>query len=238
MSAIRGLIATAVLAAVPALLAAQQDAVDARLQARGLPADLARDVAAVAADAAARGVPTGPLADKAVEGWAKQVPAPRILTAVRAFADRLGEARDAVRAAGLAEPPGDVVVAAAEAMGTGLAAATVANVVRAVPSPAAAGPALSVTAALAAQGLGGEQAATIVVHTLHGRRPMAQLLNLPSQARVMHSEGLAPGDIGRKMMEGGDDAGGEHSVTTRGVRPPGVPPSGDHEGDRHRGPDN
>jgi len=237
MSAIRGLIAAAVLAAAPALLAAQQDAVDARLQARGLPADLARDVAAVAADAAARGVPTGPLADKAVEGWAKQVPAPRILTAVRAFADRLADARDAVRNAGLAEPPGDVVVAAAEAMGTGLVAANVASVVRAVPNPAAAAPALSVTAALAAQGLGGEQAAAIVVRALRGHRPMVQLLNLPSQARVMHSEGLEPGEIGSKMLEGGDE-GGEHTITTRGVRPPGVPPSGDHGGDRHRGPDN
>ena len=237
MSAIRGLFAAAVLAAAPALLAAQQDAVDARLQARGLPADLARDVAAVAADASARGVPSGPLADKAVEGWAKRVPAARILTAVRAFADRLADARDAVRTAGLVEPPGDVVVAAAEAMGTGLVAANVASVVRAVPNPGAAAPALSVTAALVAQGLGGEQAAAIVVRALRGHRPMVQLLNLPSQARVMHSEGLAPGEIGSKMLEGGDE-GGEHTVTTRGVRPPGVPPSSDHGGDSHIGPDN
>jgi len=238
MSAVRVLVAAAMLAAAPVLLAAQQDAVVARLQARGLPADLARDVAAVAADAASRGVPAGPLADKAVEGWAKQVPAPRILTAVRAFADRLADARDAVKAAGLAEPPGDVVVAAAEAMGTGLGATHVARVVRAAPTAAAAAPALSVTAALAAQGLASDQAATIVVHALHGHRPMVQLLNLPSVARVMHSEGLGPGEIGRKMLEGGDDAGGEHTFTTRGVRPPGVPPSGDHDGDRHRGPDN
>jgi len=236
MSAIRGIIAAAVLAAAPALVAAQQGDVEARLQARGLPADLARDVAAVATDAAARGVPTGPLADKAVEGWAKQVPAPRILTAVRAFAGQLADARDAVRAGGLAEPSGDVVVAAAEAMGTGLGAGPVASVVRAAPNAAAAAPALSVTAALAAQGLGSEQAATIVVRALHSHRPMVQLLNLPSLARVMHSEGLAPGDIGRKMLEGGDDEGVEHASPTRGVRPPGVPPSGQR--DTHRGPDN
>jgi hypothetical protein len=238
VSAIRGLVVAAVLATAPALVAAQQESVEARLQARGVPADLAGDVAAIAADAAARGVPSGPLADKALEGWAKQVPATRIVTAVRAFADRLAQARDAVRAAGLAEPPGEVVVAAAEAMGTGLAAVHVARVVRASPDVAEAAPALSVTAALAAQGLGGEQAATIVVHALRGHRPMAQLLNLPSLARVMHSEGLGPGEIGRKMLEGGDDEGVGHSSPTRGVRPPGVPPGGDRERDTHRGPDN
>jgi hypothetical protein len=238
MSAIRGLIAAGMLAAAPALVAAQQDDVAARLQARGLPADLARDVAAVAADAAARGIPTGALADKAVEGWAKQVPSSRILTAVRAFADQLGEARDAVRAAGLVAPPGDVVVAAAEAMGTGLGAGPVASVVRAAPGAAEAGAALSVTAALAAQGLAGDQAATIVVRTLHGHRSMAQLLNLPSLARVMHSEGLDAGQIGRKMLQGGDDEGVGRTSPTRGVRPPGVPPGGDRGGDTHRGPDN
>jgi hypothetical protein len=238
VSAIRGLVAAAVLAAAPALVAAQQGGLEARLQARGIPADLARDVAAVATDAATRGVPPGPLADKAIEGWAKQVPAPRILTAVRAFADRLAEARDAVRAAGLTDPPAEVVVAAAEAMGTGLGAGHVASVVRAAPSPAAAGPALSVTAALTAQGLGSEQAATIVVRALHGRRPMVQLLNLPSMARVMHSEGLDPSEIGHRMMEGGDDEAAGHTGAARGVRPPGVPPSGEHEHDTRRGPDN
>jgi hypothetical protein len=200
VKAIRGLVAAAVLAAVPALAAAQQD-VEARLEARGLPADLARSVAAVAADAAARGVPAGPLADKAVEGWAKQVPPDRILTAVRTFSDRLTEARQAVRAAGLTQPPGDVVVAAAEAMSTGLGAGHVESVVRASPTAAEAAPALSVTAALAAQGIGGEQAATIVVRALRGHRPMVQLLNLPSLARVMHSEGLGPSEIGRKVQD-------------------------------------
>jgi hypothetical protein len=236
--AIRGLVAAAALAAAPALVAAQQDDVEARLQARGVPADLARDVAAIAADAASRGVPGDPLADKAVEGWAKQVPAARIVTAVRAFAGQLALARDAVRAAGMAEPPGDLVVAAAEAMGTGLGAGHVASVVRAAPNAVEAAPALNVTAALAAQGLGGEQAATIVVRALRGRRSMVQLLNLPSQARVMHSEGLGPSEIGRKMLGGEDEGAGAHTSPTRGVRPPGVPPGGDHDRDTHRGPDN
>ncbi len=235
----RGWIAVAVLAVVPAFAAAQQVGVEARLQARGVPSDVAHDVAAIAADAAARGVPSGPLGDKAIEGWAKQVPAARIVAAVRDFADRMASAADAVRAAGLREPPGEVVVSAAEAMGSGLGAGPIGSVVRAAPTPAAAGAALSVTAALAAQGLPTDQATTIVVRTLRGHRPMTQLLNLPSLARVMHSEGLGPGDIGRKMMEGPDDDGGARTSPVRGVRPPGVPPAGEDQGrGSNKGPDN
>ncbi len=235
----RGLIAVAVLAVIPAFAVAQPSSVEARLESRGVPPEVAHEVATIATDAAARGVPAGPLADKAIEGWAKQVPAARILTAVREFADRMASAADAVRAAGLREPSGEVVVSAAEAMGSGLGAGAVGSVVRAAPTPAAAGAALSVTAALTAQGLPSDQAATIVVRTLRSHRPMTQLLNLPSQARVMHSEGLGPGDIGRKMMEGSDDDGGARTSPVRGVRPPGVPPAGqEHDRGSNKGPDN
>ena len=87
--------------------------VRAQLTSRGLPAGLVDQVAAVAADAAARGLPTAPLANKALEGWEKKVPAPRIVSVLEQFAARMGNARDAVRAAGVPNPPGEVVSAAA-----------------------------------------------------------------------------------------------------------------------------
>ena len=97
MRTIRAALVAAGLLAAPGLMVAQGGGVEGRLTARGVPADLAHQVAAIAADATARGVPDGPLADKAIEGWAKQVPADRIVAAVHRFVDQMVSARDAVR---------------------------------------------------------------------------------------------------------------------------------------------
>ncbi len=199
---------------VPARMPAQGVDIEARMQARGVPADIAGQVAAIAADASARGVPEGPLADKAIEGWAKRVPAPRILDAVRAFAGRMESAVQAVRSGGLANPPGQVVAAAAEAMGGGLRAQEVGEVVRAAPSPSAAAPGLSVAAALAAQGLGSGEAVSIVVGAMRNHRSVAELLDLPSVARAMRDEGMSASEIGEHIFGGdGDGHGSSHAST-------------------------
>ncbi len=226
-------LAIAFLAAGAPGLQAQQGSVAARLTARGLPTDLARQVQQIADSAAARGVPSGPLADKAVEGWAKHVSAARITAAVRQFAGRMAEAGSAVRSGGLQAPPGIVVAAAAEAMSGGIDADEIGQVVRAAGTAGAAAPGLSVAAALRAQGLDSKQAVTIVVDAMQHHRSMAQLLDLPSVARVMHDQGMSPGQIGDKLLhqglgddggggvgrgEGGDRRGGNRD------RPPSVPP--------------
>lgn len=233
MRTLRGglaLAACAVLGLAP-VLAAQQRGVQARLTARGLPADLARDVQAIATDAAAQGVPADPLADKAIEGWAKHVPPARIVAAVRLFAGRMAEAGAAVCGAGVefAAPPGSVIAAAAEAMGGGLKAEEIRSVVYAAGSSDAAAPGLSVAAALAAQGLGHRQAVSIVVEAMQRRRSMSQLLDLPSVARVMHEQGMSPGEIGERLLphRGEEGAEGEHR-RGRGERPPSVPPRPDN----------
>jgi hypothetical protein len=231
MSAIRLLLVAGVLAAAPPGLAAQQGGVEARLTARGLPTDLAQQIQAIATDAAAQGVPADPLADKAIEGWAKHVPAVRIVSAVRLFAGRMAEAGVAVRGAGFQAPPGAVIAAAAEAMGGGLGVEEIRSVVRAASAPEAAAPGLSVAAALTAQGLASKQAVTIVVDAMRRRRPMSQLLDLPSVARSMHEQGMSPGEIGEKLMphRGGEEGGGEgdHHGGDRD-RPPTVPPKPDN----------
>ena len=226
MRTIRALLAGAAVLAAPPLLIAQNANVEARLEARGLPAALARDVAAIAAGASARGVPDQPLADKAIEGWAKRVPAERILGAVRHFADEMARARQAVTAAGVESPSGTVIAAAAEAMRSGMRTEQVRSVVQAAAAADVAAPGLSVAAALRAQGLGGDQAVKIVVGAMRNHESMAQLLDLPSIARAMHDEGLSPGDIEHRMLDGSD--GGDHDgwrSGDRGSRPSNVPPS-------------
>lgn len=221
-------LAVAALMAVPAAVAAQDGSVEARLAARGLPADLVQEVQRIASDAAAQGVPAGPLADKAIEGWAKRVPPARIVSALRLFAGQMAEAGAAVRAAGLEHPSANVIAAAAEAMGGGLQADQIQSVVRAAGASEAAAPGLSVATSLAAQGLGAKQAVTIVVDAMQHRRSMSQLLDLPSVARSMHDEGMSPGEIGDKLLphHGDGGPGGEHHGDKD--RPPGVPPGPDH----------
>lgn len=229
----RTLVLVALMAA-PGSLAAQDGSVAARLTARGLPADLARQVERIAFDAAAQGVPAGPLADKAIEGWAKHVPTERIVSAVRQFAGRMAEAGAAVRGGGLQSPPGSVVASAAEAMGGGLAADQIRTVVRAAGTAEEASPALSVAASLAAQGITTRQAVTIVVDAMQHRRPMSQLLDLPSVARSLHDQGMSPGEVGDRLLphhgedgHGEEGQGGERHGDRNG-RPPGAPPGLEH----------
>lgn len=225
---------------------AQQADVRSRLTARGLPADLVEGVAAVATQAQQQGLPVGPIADKALEGFAKRVPAARILAAVQQTTARMGEGREAVRAAGVEAPDGDVVAAAGEAMGRGMTREQVAEIVRAAHESPAAAPGLRVTAALAAQGMPVEQAVAVVSAAMRERRPVAQILDLPSTMRAMMGQGMSPPDVGRRMLQGGTMGpgpggsgpgmgrpGGVQPGTPGGPRPPGgmrppgeMPPGG------------
>jgi len=213
----------AALAALPVHAArAQQGDVRAQLTSRGLPAELVDGVAAVAADAAARGLPTAPLADKALEGWAKRVPSARIVSVVQQFAGRMVEARDAVRTAGAATPSGDMVTAAAEAMNRGMSAAQVGDVVRAAPASPSAAPSLRVAAALSAQGMQMEQAVTVVARAMHDGRAVEQILDLPSTMRAWQAQGMAPPEIGRRMLAGAPGGPGMRGPGG-GLRPEGAP---------------
>jgi hypothetical protein len=233
---------------LPGVLPAQQDAVRARLEARGLPADIAGRIAEVAAEARSQGLPADALVGKAVEGWAKHVAGPRLVAAVQQYAVRLGSARDAVVGAGLAEPPGDVVVAAGDALGQGLGVGEVEILIRAGARSRALGAGLSVAGALAAQGLGPSRATGIVAEALRTGRPIADVLDLPSVARALRAQGLGTAEIGRRMMSGGGALGPASGGVggAGGARPGGVPqgmPGGQQNqpsvppGGGHRPPD-
>ncbi|OGU00654.1 MAG: hypothetical protein A2085_07305 [Gemmatimonadetes bacterium GWC2_71_10] len=219
----------AMVVSAPAPLLAQAAAVHTQLAARGLPADLTVAVESLAARAGAQGLPWEPLADKAIEGWAKHVPAARIVAAVRVFAGRMGEGRSAVRGAGVAEPDAALIRAAAEALGSGLAQPEIGAVVRAAPRLALAAPALTVAAALRAQGFSSEQAVAVVAESMRGGRTMTQLLDIPQAARAMQLQGMPPGEIGRRILRApphGTIMPGVPGMPPGGMLPGGMPPGG------------
>jgi hypothetical protein len=210
---------------------AQEGGVRAPLEAHGLPADLVDGVAAVADQARAQGLPTAPLVDKALEGWAKHVPGPRIVGVLREYVSRLGEAGEVVRGAGLADPPGDAVSAVAEARLRGMTREQVVAVVRAGRGPATVAPGLKVAAALASQGLALEQSVQVVARAIQQGRTVDQLLDLPATMRAFQADGMAMPEIGRRLLQGEGlgamrGIGAEGGGAGGGARVPPPPPAG------------
>lgn len=222
MMALRHTARIQLLLVLPLALAAQVPDVRAQLEERGVPAALAGQVAVVVEDAASRGLPVGPLAEKAIEGWAKHVPPPRIVAAVRQLAERLGTAQTAVVMAGVTNPSGELVAAAAEALGRGMTAADVSAVLQAAPTPEAAEPGLTVAAALAAQGLARNDATGAVVESYRGGRSMGQILELPSVAQALMAGGVPVPEVAKLLR--GPPPGRGHGAGVSGGRPPNVPP--------------
>lgn len=202
-------------------LQAQTD-VRARLEARGLPSELVEQVSALAADATAQGLPAEPLADKAIEGYAKQVPAARIVAALRDYGTRMAGGRVALRDAGMAAPSGEVITAAADAMGRGLQPVHVGLVARAAPSPELVSPALTVVTALTAQGMPAARAVDVVTSAMQRGRSSAQILDLPSTAQAMQQRGMTADQAGERLLRGGPGPGPGGDGPHRGMdgRPP------------------
>ncbi len=170
-------------------LAAQD--VPLRLDGRVSP-DVQRAVRRIAADAAARDLPVDPLVQKAIEGAAKGVPAERVIAAVRALAARLGEAREAVRDAGVAAPSGHLVEGGADALNAGLSGRQVADLVRASQPPYDAALTLQVAATLAALGVPTGQAFQLVQGMISAGRSPSDLLGLPGQVQAGVARGATP----------------------------------------------
>jgi len=222
----------------PAMLAGQatvaaQSDVRAMLVARGIAPALAESVAVVARETSGRGLSSQPVVDKAVEGWFKHVPPPRILAAVRDLAGRMDQVRTELRGAGLAELDGSVIGAAAESRAQGIVRGDQADIIRAAKSPTAASAGLAVSAALVVQGLDARTSARLVVESFRRGRTASQVLDLPSAARALQMRGTPTSEVGRELLEGmghGDDGGdgGDHSGRNR-PRAPLIPPRVDND---------
>ena len=174
----------------------------AQLVARGLPAGLASDVAVVARETDAKGLPGQAVVDKAVEGWFKHVPPPRILGAVRDLSRRLERARADLVAGGVRQPSGAVIAGSADATAQAVSRGDQVNIINAAPDGASAASGLSVAAALVVQGLDPATSARLVSESFRHGRSLAQVLDLPAAARALQVRGTATNDVGRQLLEG------------------------------------
>lgn len=223
MNRLRILLAGA-LAILPATVAAQDQLPDVQreLVARGAPVEFARTVADIVAAARADGLPTGPLFSKALEGWAKRgrVPPDRVLAVLTQLAERFGEAREVTRSAGIDDPPGSLVAAAAEGLGRGMTPEDVRTVIAAAPTLEAAATGIIVAGSLAAQGLDIADAVRSVEGALQRGRSVAELLELPSGVAALLGQGIPTSEIAQQILQGGGLPGGGP-----GARPRGIPPT-------------
>jgi hypothetical protein len=189
----------------PRLAMAQVPDVRAELQARGAPPSFVDQVGAIVDAARADGLPAEPMVDKAIEGWAKhdRVPLARVVQVLEQVRARLREGRTAAREAGMASPLGAVVAAAGEALGRGMTAADVRQLIGSAPAPATAAAGLTVAAALAAQGLERGAAVRAVRDAYAAGGPPERLYELPSVVADMRGHGMAMTDVAKRIMEGG-----------------------------------
>jgi hypothetical protein len=210
------------LAPLPAALAAQEHLpdVERQLTARGAPVAWAHTVAELVAAARGEGLPTGPLVSKALEGVAKHAPQDRVLAVLTGLVERFGTARDVAQGAGIDDPPGSLVAAAAEWLGRGMSRRNVRDVIAAAPTPEAAATGVTVAGSLAAQGLDVAAAVRAVEDDFHNGRSAAELLELPSGLAGLIGQGLHPRDIAQQIIQGEGFPG-----RGSGARPQGVPPT-------------
>jgi hypothetical protein len=158
--------------------------------ARRLPADVAAAVATVVDSATARGLPTGPLVNKALEGAAKGVPGDRIVAAVRMVLDQMNTAAVALR--GVGETSAEAITAGAFAISAGLSADQVTEVARTARPNSPTATALQVVGTLAALGVPPASSVDLVDATIRARRPVGDLISLPSQVQAAMARGAAP----------------------------------------------
>jgi|RifCSP16_2_1023846.scaffolds.fasta_scaffold29291_2 hypothetical protein len=183
-------------------LGMQQADLRQRLVDRGAAPEFAQQVVQVVAAARTSGLPVEPLADKAFEGLAKGYPAERILPVVQLLADRLRAGRTAALSAGLTQPSGRVVAAAAEALGRGMERNEVVQLLQAAPGPDAASVGLTVAASLVAQGIASRDATRAVETAYHEGRSARELLELPSVTSSWFAEGVTLPEVVKRIHQG------------------------------------
>ena len=202
----RAIVLTVLMMALPAGLAAQEDAGFARIR-RVFPPAAAERIEAIVQDSRASGVPADALLSKALEGAAKGVPADRVIAVLSEYATRLGEARGLVGSGRGA----DEVVAAADALRRGVPPDAVQAVAEARAGDAAVP--LIVLGDLMEAGVPVEQARQVVSEALQRGGADEQLLAIPGAVRRMIRDGRGPGEAASAVRRGFQS----------GQLPPGIP---------------
>lgn len=169
----------------PASLAAQESARQRAEQT--LPADVYRELVELASVSEASGVPPEPLFNKALEGAAKRVPSERLLPAVRAYADRLGQARGAL-GPGAGIP---LLVAGADALQRGVPA----DALRSLPADRPRSPvSLLVLAELMESGVPADRAIAMLRRAMDLRLQDDRMLDIPVRVRRLIRDGVPPAE--------------------------------------------
>jgi hypothetical protein len=174
-----GLLATLALAPVAAPLVAQsvQDRLAGRIPSAAVPA-----VDSLVQVARQETLPTEPLVQKALEGGAKQVAAPRIVAAVQVSLSQLRDARDLLLHAGDHAPPQPAeVTTVAWALRRRVPAAAVERVVTALPQPPR-GAALHAVADLVAHRFDADSATGLIIDAIHQGLQGERLLDVSTAA--------------------------------------------------------
>lgn len=152
-------------------------------------------VRAIMDSARADSVPTGPLADKALEGAAKHVPAARILTAVRQLRSELANARGLLRAGAPGAPLGtEEIVAAADARRRGVPAADVTQLRHDVTATTSLVVPLTVLGDLIQRGVPADQARGAIEQLVTSGVSAQQIADIPSRMDVGLKVGAPPLD--------------------------------------------
>lgn len=152
---------------------------------RTLPAEVLRELSALAVEMDEASVPTEPLYAKALEGAAKRVPAAMLLPAVRSYAGRLGDARQAF---GLAAPT-PLIVAGADAIQRGVTV----EALRGLPSDRPRSPmAVVALADLLESGVPVDRALAILREIMSQRVGDDRMLDVSARVRRLIRDGLTP----------------------------------------------
>ena len=164
-------------------LEAQETARD-RAQ-RALPPQVFQELSSMADELGRAGVPEDPLYSKALEGVAKRVPPPMLLPAVRAYADRLGEARLAFGV----EATTPLLVAGADAIQRGVPV----EALRGLPSDRPRSPlAVVVLADLLESGVPTDRALAVLREIMIQRVRDDRMLDVSARVRRLIRDGLTP----------------------------------------------
>jgi hypothetical protein len=166
-----------VLLAGPLAAQSVRSRLEGRVPGRAIPA-----VDSLVQSAAQEGLPTEPLIQKAIEGGAKHVAAPRIIAAVQVSLGQLRGARDLLVRAG--DPPPVLstdVTTVAWALRRGLPNPVVERVAAALPKPPRS-PALHAVADLVAHRCDPDSAAGLIIEAVQAGVPPERLLDVSTAA--------------------------------------------------------
>jgi len=154
---------------------------------QALPPAVFRDLSTLADQMRTDGIPDEPLFVKALEGQAKRVPADRLLPAVRAYAGRLGEARQAFGV----EATTPLLVAGADALQRGVPP----EALRALPADRPRSPmAVVVLADLLESGVPADRALELLRDAMTQRARDDRMLDISARVRRLIRQGMTPQD--------------------------------------------